>query len=293
MLNLRNVEISRRIKRGSIFDVFFSASRNTLWSAWRTSERRTRGEFIAHLARLYLEKSRGRKSVVNNSRRARFVAAYEICLVTGFSALALPFSLAGEKKGPFFPFLLLRQWYGEKVVYLRGRGWRREGNSGGREDRGGISAIRSFVDDIPARRSERARGEETAAASTAAAGPRGVVSLVLRSINTILLSARPVPCHTALRRAAPCRAVLCRSPSVRPSDRPWRVRESGRCARCQGHAALVLLLALLAGPASRRTVSESSNRRPQPLHSPASSVSGFFLSVSNPVSSLGSMVKLN
>jgi len=66
--------------------------------------RRTGGEFIAHLARFYLEKSRVCKSVVNNPRRVRFVAAYEICLVTGFS-VSPPSS--PRKKGPFFPFLLL------------------------------------------------------------------------------------------------------------------------------------------------------------------------------------------
>lgn len=82
-------ESDRRMKREGIFDVFFPASRSALADSLRTNVplragRRWHGPagFIARLARIYLEKSRGRGSAVNNRRGARFVAAYEICLVT-------------------------------------------------------------------------------------------------------------------------------------------------------------------------------------------------------------------
>ena len=184
--------------------------------------RRTCGEFIAHLARFYLEKSHGRKSVVNNPRRARFVAAYEICLVTGFSVA--PSSPPG-RKGPFFPFL--------SATIRRKGGTLEEKKEGGEEEnkekkemvevgRVAVESLRFGRSSTIHRRGAAAgegtrRRDDTAAASMA--GPRGVVSLVLRSINTILLSAQPVPCHTALRHAMPCRAVPCRA-EVRPSVYP-------------------------------------------------------------------------
>lgn len=116
---------------------------------------------------------------------------------------------------------------------------------------------------------------------------RGVVSRSLRSINTILLSAavprRAVPCYAMPCHAMPYRAVPCHATpryttlcyAAPKSGR--RVRESGRCARCQGHAALT-------GPASRVCLAlarprraylagclgraETLNRRrSQPLHS--------------------------
>lgn len=107
------------------------------------------------------------------------------------------------------------------------------------------------------RRSERARGEEIAA------GPRGVVSLVLRSINTILLSARPVPCHTALRRAAPhCAVPCCAVPkSVRPSDRPWRVRVRPLRSVPRSHGPRAA-----AGPARRPCAEPCRNRRTAALN---------------------------
>lgn len=111
-----------------MFDVFFSASRNTwidLEEQRSTAEEH--GEFIAHLARFYLEKSRGRKSVVNNPRRARFVAAYEICLVTGSSVA--PSSSPG-RKGPILPFF-------SSPATVRRKG----GSGGGDDDDGGGGGI--------------------------------------------------------------------------------------------------------------------------------------------------------
>lgn len=104
--------------------------------------RRTHGEFIAHQGFISQNRS-GHKSVINNSRRARFVAAYEICLVTGFS-VAPPGQGEKDLSSLFFFFFgngTAKRWYTWE--------WREEGNGGGREGRSGISAIRSFVDDTP------------------------------------------------------------------------------------------------------------------------------------------------
>lgn len=85
---------SDKTRERTSLDVFFSASRNDSGRLrrFRGRERaKDPGEFIAHLAWFYLEKSRGRESAVNNPRGARFVAAYEICLVTRSShTLLLP-----------------------------------------------------------------------------------------------------------------------------------------------------------------------------------------------------------
>ena len=227
-------------------------------------ERRTCGEFIAHLARFYLEKSHGRKSVVNNPRRARFVAAYEICLVTGFSVA--PSSPPG-RKGPFFPFLSATIRRKGGTLEEKKEGERGEENKEKKEmvevGRVAVESLRFGRSSTIHRRGAAAgegtrRRDDTAAASMA--GPRGVVSLVLRSINTILLSAQPVPCHTALRHAMPCHAVPCRAvpKSVRPSIRPAmankRVGPLRSVPRSRGPRAA-------AGPARRpallhRTVSE-------------------------------------
>lgn len=89
--------------------------------------RRTHGEFIAHLAGFISKNRSGHKSVINNSRRARFVAAYEICLVTGFS-VAPP----AREKRTFLPFSSSSATVRRKDGYLRMKGrrkWWRQGGS--------------------------------------------------------------------------------------------------------------------------------------------------------------------